>query len=158
MHHHKALSLCGHLPRAKCSTTSNSPPLQCMHNLRLDHRPSMTALLRFAEEALGSKALLMSCPLQGSQDGKTWNMLRAHSNDQTLKLAGQYASWPIPKYAACIAFRFFRLYQGSSADLAEPAKLRSPQGRQMSLTYLELYGCFSVESAEGQHLPEQLSC
>lgn len=77
-------------------------------------------------------------------------MLRAHSNDQTLKMAGQYASWPIPKRAACIAFRFFRLYQGSSADLAEPARLRHPQGRQMSLTYLELYGCFSIESPEGQ--------
>ena len=94
--------------------------------------------------------MLISWPVQGSQNGKTWNMLRAHSNDQTLKMAGQYASWPIPKYAACIAFRFFRLYQGSSADLAEPASLPYPQGRQMSLTYLELYGCLSIESAEGQ--------
>ena len=87
--------------------------------------------------------------MQGSQDGKTWNMLRSHSNDLTLKMAGQYASWPIPKYAACIAFRFFRLFQGSSADLAEPAYSRLPHGRQMSLAYLELYGCFSVENAEG---------
>ena len=103
-------------------------------------------------------ASLTSHPVQGSQDGKTWNVLRAHSNDQTLKMAGQYASWPIPKHAACIAFRFFRLYQGSSADLAEPAHLRSPQGRQMSLAYLELYGCFSVERAEGQFSSEQPSC
>ena len=85
--------------------------------------------------------------LQGSQDAEAWSILRVHSNDHTVKLAGQYASWPVTGYAACISFRFFRLYQSSSS-----ASCANQSSRQLALTYLELYGHFGVDSVITQGL------
>ena len=78
--------------------------------------------------------------LQGSQDALTWNTLKVHNNDHTLKMAGQYASWPVTGYAACMPFRFFRLYQGYSS-----CSCLQQSSRQLALTYLELYGHFGID-------------
>ena len=83
----------------------------------------------------------MSLVVQGSQDAKAWSTLKVHSNDHTLKMAGQYASWPVTGHAACMAFRFFRVYQSCSSG---PCLHQS--SRHLALTYFELYGHFGVDS------------
>jgi len=89
--------------------------------------------------------------MQASQDGKAWSTLRIHRKDQTLKMAGQYASWPVTGYAACISFRYYRLFQGSS-----PASSAGQSRRQLSLAYLELYGHFSITNGDSKACAEPL--
>ena len=89
----------------------------------------------------------MNYAVQGSQDAQTWKTLKTHSNDQTLKMAGQYASWAVTGYAACISFRFFRLFKNSCSGSAVP--------RQLSLAYLELYGYLSVSPEDRKPSGEQ---
>ena len=100
--------------------------------------PCLQRMISSSHDAL--QRLMLCNTVQGSKDAKTWSTLRVHSNDQTLQMAGQYASWPITGYAACLSFRFFRLFQGSSSGSA------LPQSRQLPVAYLELYGSFGVSS------------
>ncbi len=99
-------------------------------------------ILRTPSSALSIKLLMSTCcVLQGSQDAEAWSTLKVHSNDHTLKMAGQYASWPVTGHAACMSFRFFRLYQSCSS-----ASYLNQSSRQLALTYFELYGHFGIES------------
>jgi hypothetical protein len=47
--------------------------------------------------------------LQGSNDLQHWLDLRRHTGDTTIRLPGQYGSWPVGGPAACMPFRAFRL-------------------------------------------------
>ena len=43
--------------------------------------------------------------------------LRQHCNDQTMKMHGQYASWPVMGHAASVPCRMFRiLHTGPNAN------------------------------------------
>lgn len=46
---------------------------------------------------------------QGSNDLQHWLDLRRHTDDTTIRLPGQYGSWPVAGPAACMPFRAFRL-------------------------------------------------
>jgi hypothetical protein len=46
---------------------------------------------------------------QGSNDLQHWLDLRRHADDTTIRLPGQYGSWPVSGPAACMPFRAFRL-------------------------------------------------
>jgi hypothetical protein len=56
---------------------------------------------------------------QGSNDLHTWLDLRRHRGDSTIRLPGQYGSWPVTGPAASMPFRAFRLL------LLEPTQVRS---------------------------------
>lgn len=48
-------------------------------------------------------------PGQGSNDGATWADLRRHIGNRTIRMPGQYASWPVSSHAAAVPYRLFRL-------------------------------------------------
>jgi hypothetical protein len=88
----------------------------------------------------GSTDFLRSWALQGSADGAAWADLRRHADDRTLKLPGQYASWPVSGPAAARPYRFFRiLLLAPNAEAANP--------RHACLSYIELYGNFYTAAA-----------
>ena len=60
--------------------------------------------------------------------------LRLHTNDGTLRMAGQYASWPVPDTAAVTAFRMFRIL------LLGPTAAPGPRKDTIALSGWELYG------------------
>eukprot|EP00775_Hariotina_reticulata_P005568 gene5568-5805_t len=73
--------------------------------------------------------------LQGSNDLQHWLDLRRHHNDGTIRLPGQYGSWPVLGPAAAIPFRAFRLLMlGPSNSHTSPWAF--------CLSYWELYGYF----------------
>jgi len=76
--------------------------------------------------------------LQGSNDLRAWTTLRAHASDASLRLPGQYASWPVVGAAAARPFRAFRLV------LTQPSAGGS---WQFVLSQLELYGLLTVYPA-----------
>lgn len=93
----------------------------------------------------GSQAFARSWVLQASVDGEQWVDLRQHLHDTTLKLPGQYGSWPVSGPQAAAPFRLFRvLMVGPSADAHSPHNL--------SVSNLEFYGYFSQV---GQQPPQQ---
>lgn len=73
---------------------------------------------------------------QGSCDGETWIDLRRHANDGTLRMAGQYASWPVPD-TGNPPFRMFRIL------LTGPNASPGPRSDTIALSGLELYGYLS---------------
>eukprot|EP00884_Botryococcus_braunii_P002666 jgi/Botrbrau1/123/Bobra.0022s0109.1 len=84
----------------------------------------------------GSWDYLRCWALQGSNDGKMWTDLRKHVNDSTIRMVGQYASWPLP-VTGHPPFRMFRiLLLGPNA---------SPGSRKdtIALSGWELYGYLS---------------
>lgn len=83
----------------------------------------------------GSTDFLRNWVLQGSNDGMQWTDLRRHIRDQTIKLPGQYASWPLVGPAAAVPYRYFRvLLLAPNAEAANP--------HRVCLSFLELYGNF----------------
>ena len=74
-----------------------------------------------------------SNPVQGSNDGKAWVTLRSHVNENTVKLPGQYASWPVTGHAALFPYQLFRLL------LTGP---NSGAHNNICLSYIEFYGYF----------------
>ena len=74
-----------------------------------------------------------SNPVQGSNDGKAWVTLRSHVNENTVKLPGQYASWPVTGHAALFPYQMFRLL------LTGP---NSGAHNNICLSYIEFYGYF----------------
>lgn len=95
-------------------------------------RPFMAGLF-----LLHSRPAESCSPLQGSSDGKTWVTLRAHVNDNTVNLPGQYASWPVTGHAALFPYRMFRLL------LTGP---NSSKRNNMCVSYLEFYGYFLMRN------------
>ena len=71
--------------------------------------------------------------VQGSNDGKAWVTLRSHVNENTVKLPGQYASWPVTGHAALFPYQMFRLL------LTGP---NSGAHNNICLSYIEFYGYF----------------
>lgn len=124
-------SLLSHCTCTLCQLASQTTYIPCPDITLISkiHPPQLLFILR------------MCFVLQGSQDAMTWTTLKVHSNDHTLKMAGQYASWPVTGHAACMSFRFFRLYQSCSS-----CSCLQQSSRQLALTYLELYGHFGVDS------------
>ncbi|KAK9823236.1 hypothetical protein WJX72_001265 [[Myrmecia] bisecta] len=93
-----------------------------------------------------SQDYLRSWALQGSHDGLSWVDLRRHLNDATIRLAGQYASWPVVGHAASAPYRMFRiLLLGPNASPVASARQR------ICLSYIELYGYFHRTSGEACH-------
>jgi hypothetical protein len=63
--------------------------------------------------------------------------LRRHIGDATIKMPGQYGSWPVVGPAAAVPFRAFRLVlAGPTTSATSPYNL--------CLSHLELYGYFYV--------------
>lgn len=68
--------------------------------------------------------------------------LRRHTNDGSLGLPGQFASWPVGGPAAQRPYRCFRvlLGQGPGAATTHPTEL--------SLSHFELYGWATIRAVE----------
>ncbi|KAL4859062.1 BTB/POZ domain-containing protein [Chlorella vulgaris] len=81
----------------------------------------------------GSTDFLRSWVLQGSNDGSSWSDLRRHISDRTIRMPGQYASWPLSSHAAAVPYRFFRLL------LVGPNPEAANQ-HHVCLSFWELYG------------------
>lgn len=72
---------------------------------------------------------------QGSNDLQHWLDLRRHDNDGSIRLPGQYASWPVSGPAAALPFRAFRLLLlGPTQSATNPWAF--------CLSHFELYGYF----------------
>ncbi len=87
--------------------------------------------------------LMANCPctlhftalLQGSNDLKSWVDLRRHINDASIRLPGQYGSWPVVGPAASLPCRAFRvLLSGPTLSATDPWNF--------CLSSMELYGYF----------------
>jgi hypothetical protein len=75
--------------------------------------------------------------LQGSLDLVHWVDLRQHINDASIKMPGQYGSWPVLGPAASLTFRAFRVLLAGPTTSAVSA-------HNLCISYLELYGYFYV--------------
>jgi hypothetical protein len=82
------------------------------------------------------------CIVQASTDGVVWVDLRQHTDDCTINMAGQYASWPVTGHAARRPFRFFQLLLAPAASTSGRANSRTSP-----LSYLEFYGYFFREAS-----------
>ncbi|KAG2483203.1 hypothetical protein HYH03_017937 [Edaphochlamys debaryana] len=83
----------------------------------------------------GSPDFPRSWVLQGSNDLVTWVDLKRHAGDTSIKLPGQYASWPVIGPAAAVPYRAFRLL------LTAPNASPNPASRHnLCLSNLEFYG------------------
>lgn len=87
------------------------------------------------QQSMITAALLVPRQWQGSNDLQHWLDLRRHCNDATIRLPGQYGSWPITGPAASMPFRAFRLL------LLGPTQ-SSSNPWAFCLSYWELYGYF----------------
>ncbi|KAL3139743.1 hypothetical protein ABBQ38_004048 [Trebouxia sp. C0009 RCD-2024] len=79
----------------------------------------------------GSQDCVRNWIMQGSNDGKEWKTLRSHLNEVTVKMPGQYASWPVTGHAALFPYQMFRLV------LTGP---NSSKHNNLCLSYVEFYG------------------
>ena len=73
---------------------------------------------------------------QGCEDTSAprWLDLRHHVNDPSLKMHGQYASWPVVGHAATIPCRMFRIL------LTGPNANTIPRQDTVCLSGFEFYG------------------
>lgn len=74
---------------------------------------------------------LCGAVLQGSNDGEAWKTLRSHVDELTVKMPGQYASWPVTGHGALFSYQMFRLV------LTGP---NSSEHNNLCLSYVEFYG------------------
>ncbi|KAG2455054.1 hypothetical protein HYH02_000879 [Chlamydomonas schloesseri] len=92
----------------------------------------------------GSQDFARSWVLQGSHDLSNWVDLKRHANDTTIKVPGQYASWPVIGPAAATPYRAFRLL------LTAPNASPNPASRyNFCLSNVELYGFMYKGSGAG---------
>jgi hypothetical protein len=81
---------------------------------------------------------------QASNDLQHWVDLRRHIGDASIRLPGQYASWPVAGPASQLPFRAFRL-------LLTGPTLSATTPWNFCLSFVELYGYFySGDAAPGQ--------
>lgn len=81
---------------------------------------------------------------QGSHDLSNWVDLKRHANDTTVKVPGQYASWPVIGPAAATPYRAFRLL------LTAPNASPNPASRyNFCLSNVEFYGFMYKGSGAG---------
>jgi hypothetical protein len=102
-----------------------------------------------------SPLLLTALSMQGSNDLAHWLDLRRHLHDSTIRLPGQYGSWPISGPAASMPFRAFRLL------LLGPTQSNSSPWA-FCLSHWELYGYFyklssSVPAAANEAVPQRVA-
>ena len=73
---------------------------------------------------------------QGCEDADSphWINLRHHHNDTSIKMHGQFASWPVLGHAATIPCRMFRVLL--TGDNANPL----PRSDAVCLSSFEFYG------------------
>lgn len=83
----------------------------------------------------GSSDFLRDWCMQGSLDGESWETLISHTNDHTLKISGQYASWPIRNGGSRSRYRYFKILQTLPNRSA-------PNPTHVSLSQFDLYGDF----------------
>ena len=90
----------------------------------------------------GSADFLRDWCLQGSSDGFNWETLILHTNDQTLRMSGQYASWPVRKCGreSQNTHRYFRIFQTVPNAIA-------PNPTHVSLSNIDLYGDFFFQGS-----------
>lgn len=76
--------------------------------------------------------------MQGSERGDGWVDLRRHTSDNTIKMPGQFGSWPVNGRVATRLFCQFRvlLLPGPGAAATNPGEL--------ALSSFELYGYLST--------------
>ncbi|GBF97048.1 hypothetical protein Rsub_09521 [Raphidocelis subcapitata] len=79
--------------------------------------------------------------LQASNDLQHWVDLRRHISDASIRLPGQYASWPVSGPASQLPFRAFRL-------LLTGPTLSATTPWNFCLSFVELYGYFYRDSGE----------
>ncbi|KAG2440290.1 hypothetical protein HXX76_004401 [Chlamydomonas incerta] len=92
----------------------------------------------------GSQDFARSWVLQGSHDLTNWVDLKRHANDTTVKVPGQYASWPVIGPAAATPYRAFRLL------LTAPNASPNPASRyNFCLSNVEFYGFMYKGSGVG---------
>lgn len=85
--------------------------------------------------------------LQGSNDLQHWLDLRRHADDTTIRLPGQYGSWPVSGPAACMPFRAFRLLlTGPTQVCVCVLMMRSCLGQ---LPRVHVRGCSQVPAGLG---------
>lgn len=98
------------------------------------------AVNHYLLRADGSQDFLRSWVLQGSHDdGQTWVDLKRHLSDVTLRMPGQWASWPVTGHAAAVAYRMFRI-------LLVGPNTGAPNPHHISLSSIELYGSFFINT------------
>ena len=83
------------------------------------------------------------CDTQASEDGEEWVDLRRHVGDSTIKMPGQFASWPISGRAAARLFGHFRVL------LLPDPNAGAAASSDLALSSLELYGYLSSGGADG---------
>ena len=85
---------------------------------------------------------------EASQDGNSWDVLREHTNDQSLQKAGQTHTWPIIETPQTKGkcYRLFRLWQTG---------LNSNNNHYLALSGVELYGWMPLPGAANRSLPQQ---
>ena len=71
---------------------------------------------------------------QGSNDGLTWTSLRQHVDDRTIRMPGQYASWPVAGAGASHPYSQLRI------RLNSPTASPNGSSRNLCLSFIELYG------------------
>jgi len=100
------------------------------------------AVNHYSLRADGSQDFLRSWVLQGSRDdGQTWVELKRHLSDVTLRMPGQWASWPVAGHAAAVPYRMFRI-------LLVGPNTEAPNPYHISLSSIELYGSFFINNNE----------
>ena len=106
------------------------------------HPPCLPAL-RCVDRSHARACSLAAAPRQGSNDGASWADLRRHISDRTVRMPGQYASWPVSSHAAAVPYRMFRLLLvGPNPEAANP--------HHVCLSFWELYGyLYSKQAGQG---------
>ena len=86
----------------------------------------------------GSADHLRNWVFQGSADGMMWITLDEHSNDTTIRMPAQWASWPV-RDSGRRKFRHFRI-------LLTAPNQEAPNPMHLSLDHVELYGEYQCDA------------
>uniref|UniRef100_A0A915PQB4 E3 ubiquitin-protein ligase n=1 Tax=Setaria digitata TaxID=48799 RepID=A0A915PQB4_9BILA len=78
------------------------------------------------------RSALRNWLLQGSQNGRTWDVLVVHENDTSLNYPGSTATWPVVCSEGKGPYRYIRI--------AQNGKNASNQNHYLSLSGFEIYG------------------
>ena len=98
---------------------------------------------RYAVRHDGSSDYLRSWSFQGSVDGTSWVALDEHTDDATIRMPAQWASWPV-RDVRRRTFRYFRILQTAPSNGA-------PNPMHLSLDHLELYGDLFLRQSHEIH-------
>ena len=88
--------------------------------------------------------------VQGSHDGSEWVDLRRHIDAKTIRLPGQYASWPVAGHAATIPWQMFRVIM-----LEANASPNTASRNNLALSFIEFYGYLSIAKSSEASVSEE---